>query len=605
MLEHDDHPLADRDRGALAVDEAPPGRGAVLGARPARCAPSPPPAASSATATHEHGGEAAAVRPAMHTRRDQGNEDREGACRTGRRRRSSRRCRCRARAARSAAPGSAARSSELAATPPTTRDRSARRRSAAASRPLDERPHDRPLVATRRGRPGARSSLARRGRAPRRAARSSARRTRSRARRSRATGNENASGSPVAREPVDRRAARVAEPEQPRALVERLAGGVVERRAEHAVAARGRARRAAACARRSRAGRGTAARPGRARGRATRRGRGGGRPATSGSPRAQASAFAAERPTSSAPIEPGPCVTATARRRRGVAPASPSASRTTGRRPARGGAATRSRARRRRSARAARPARRRRSRGSRRRRSTSAAAVSSQDVSIPRISRRLGLLALCRRPRDRVAPHDQRVLAVVRVVAAPDAAGDEAEPLVEPDRALVRDAHLERVAAALVRRGHLEEPLEQRPRDPAAAVLGVDGDVHHVPRVDVARDDRGSRPARRLASNAPRRERASAWRARRRTSSATTASGTSSRSICSIAPRSRSSSRRSSITRHASCLDGVRDADVERLDELGRAEVARERGVEARARQVALARRPAAPRAPAARAASR
>ena len=39
-------------------------------------------------------------------------------------------------------------------------------------------------------------------------------------------------GVALAREPVDLGAAGVAEPEQPRALVERLAGGVVERRAE-------------------------------------------------------------------------------------------------------------------------------------------------------------------------------------------------------------------------------------------------------------------------------------------------------------------------------------------------------------------------------------
>src|SRR5581483_7132687 len=44
-------------------------------------------------------------------------------------------------------------------------------------------------------------------------------------------------GVALAREPVDRGAARVAEPEQPRALVERLAGGVVERRPEDAEAA--------------------------------------------------------------------------------------------------------------------------------------------------------------------------------------------------------------------------------------------------------------------------------------------------------------------------------------------------------------------------------
>ena len=47
----------------------------------------------------------------------------------------------------------------------------------------------------------------------------------------------------VAREPVELAAARVAEPEQPRALVEGLAGGVVERRAEHVLVGVARGRR--------------------------------------------------------------------------------------------------------------------------------------------------------------------------------------------------------------------------------------------------------------------------------------------------------------------------------------------------------------------------
>ena len=64
--------------------------------------------------------------------------------------------------------------------------------------------------------------------------------------------------------------------------------------------------------------------------------------------------------------------------------------------------------------------------------------------------------------------------------------GLEADLLVEVDRGGVRDAHLEGVAAALVFRGHFEQALEQLPGDPAALVVGVDGDVHDVPRVDVA-----------------------------------------------------------------------------------------------------------------------
>src|SRR5205085_3162845 len=67
-----------------------------------------------------------------------------------------------------------------------------------------------------------------------------------------------------------------------------------------------------------------------------------------------------------------------------------------------------------------------------------------------------------------------------------DAVAVEAELLVEPDRGPVGDAHLERVAAALVVGGQLEQPLEEPRRDPAALVLRVDGDVHHVPGVDIA-----------------------------------------------------------------------------------------------------------------------
>ena len=68
----------------------------------------------------EHAGEPQPVRRAMHTRPGQGTEDREGVCRTCPPTRSLRRCRCRARAAQTGRRGSAARSSEFAATPPTT-----------------------------------------------------------------------------------------------------------------------------------------------------------------------------------------------------------------------------------------------------------------------------------------------------------------------------------------------------------------------------------------------------------------------------------------------------------------------------------------------------
>ena len=92
---------------------------------------------------------------------------------------------------------------------------------------------------------------------------------------------------------------------------------------------RARGRRGAWCVHRSRAGRGTAARADRRRGRARPRAPEGGRPARAGS-RAHASAFAADRPTSSAPISPGPWVTATVSTSSRLAPASARASSTTG-----------------------------------------------------------------------------------------------------------------------------------------------------------------------------------------------------------------------------------------------------------------------------------
>src|SRR4051794_25203781 len=110
-----------------------------------------------------------------------------------------------------------------------------------------------------------------------------------------------------------------------------------------------------------------------------------------------------------------------------------------------------------------------------------AAAVSSHDVSMPRITgelRRLG-----------IAPHDERVLAVVGVVAPAHAGGDESERLVQVDRGVVGDAHLERVAALDVVAGQLEQLVKQRPGDATASPGRVDSDVHYVPRIDVPGDD--------------------------------------------------------------------------------------------------------------------
>src|SRR5215208_5348626 len=115
-----------------------------------------------------------------------------------------------------------------------------------------------------------------------------------------------------------------------------------------------------------------------------------------------------------------------------------------------------------------------------------AAAVSSHDVSTARIN---AADALGCPARLGVAPHDQRVLPVVRVVATTNTPPPEAVALVEPDGALVRHAHLERVAPPRVIPRGLEEPLQQRARHAPAPLLRMHGDVHDVPRVDVARND--------------------------------------------------------------------------------------------------------------------
>ena len=60
-------------------------------------------------------------------------------------------------------------------------------------------------------------------------------------------------------------------------------------------------------------------------------------------------------------------------------------------------------------------------------------------------------------------------------------------PLVHRDRAVVGDAHLERVA--VVAPGLVEHLLDHPPGDAAGGAVGVDRDVHQVPDVGVARAD--------------------------------------------------------------------------------------------------------------------
>ena len=118
--------------------------------------------------------------------------------------------------------------------------------------------------------------------------------------------------------------------------------------------------------------------------------------------------------------------------------------------------------------------------------SRTAAQVSSQEVSIASSMVRPSAGHVS--PATSVQPHDQRVLAVVVVVAGTDAGGAEAEAFVHADRAVVGDAHLERerqLAARPPRSGRRSSCAG----DAAAAVVGGDGDVHQVPDLVVAGAD--------------------------------------------------------------------------------------------------------------------
>ena len=132
-----------------------------------------------------------------------------------------------------------------------------------------------------------------------------------------------------AREPVDHGPARIPEAEQLRHLVVRLPGRIVTGAAEKLVGPRRPDSDTGSCARPRRRARWPAAAARRSGGRATRCGRPG-----DGPPRAEdrsdaASAFANDTPTSSDPTRPGPCVTAIAPSSPGLACASPSARSTT------------------------------------------------------------------------------------------------------------------------------------------------------------------------------------------------------------------------------------------------------------------------------------
>ena len=168
--------------------------------------------------------------------------------------------------------------------------------------------------------------------------------------------------------------------------------------------------------------------------------------------------------------------------------------------------------------------------------SRTAAQVSSQDVSMREVNRQwrtrsplassgaIGGFASTLAELS-VQPHDQRVLAVVLVVAGTDAGGAEAEALVHRDRVAVGDPHLEG-----------DRQARRRRRSPPAG--GGSGGWRRRRGAGRARRRRssgarpgrsGSRPGSRAAR--PRRSRRGrcrrAWRARGRTSPATRARGRS------------------------------------------------------------------------------
>ena len=248
------------------------------------------------------------LRTPKQTHRAQGTRRPGRAPCSGRPRRSSRRCRCRAQAAPRCAVGQ--RRAQLRVRRDAADDRD--RVGAGRLDPLDERAHDRALVA--RGEVGAaRLELGRgRGRGRRRGAPSSAPRTRSRARARARPGRRRPRGRPSRASRSISAPPGYAEPEQARALVERLAGGVVERRArapdtvprtvahveqQRVPAAREQARERRLEVERLEVERGDV--PVQVVHRHERQ------------PAPHARALAAETPTSSAPISPGPAVTAT------------------------------------------------------------------------------------------------------------------------------------------------------------------------------------------------------------------------------------------------------------------------------------------------------
>src|SRR2546423_2512083 len=222
-----------------------------------------------------------------------------------------------------------------------------------------------------------------------------------------------------------------------------------------------------------------------------------------GTPSASATAFAAAIPTSSAPTSPGPTVTATA----STSPTRISASfiarsiiglmASTCAREATSGTTPPNRSCRcvwleTRFARTHRPS------------STTATAVSSQEVSIPRtrtrlpseISGRLGpgrnvlddvleALSVVGRP-DVVGHHDESVFGRLLAVVLPDHDRAKPEPPVHALGGPVRDAHLERDGDGTHADAFLDQLVQEAGADLLPMVGGVDGDGRDVRLIAVA-----------------------------------------------------------------------------------------------------------------------
>src|SRR5690606_25719055 len=207
---------------------------------------------------------------------------------------------------------------------------------------------------------------------------------------------------------------------------------------------------------------------------------------TKGTPRASASALAAASPTRSDPTSPGPFVTAIPSMSASVTPAWRSASSMTGsissrcRRDATSGttppnfwctsicdATTLERM--------MRPC------------STTAAAVSSQLVSMPKMSLKSADDSTGRNSLPATSlqffPHDERVFVVVLVIPGADADSHVAQAAIQPLGDEIGLAHLQRHALHAPRRAHFFDGLHPLAADALAPVVRVHGDVGNVPLV--------------------------------------------------------------------------------------------------------------------------